>query len=177
MTDATAANSFLVLGVDPGLVCTGYGAIRVSGLRFSLVEAGVVRPDSDAPMPDRLRTLHDDIAALIGELQPDAMAIEEVFSHVQYPKTAIIMGHARGVLLLAAAMHNVPVLEYSPARIKQSVTGHGRATKESVARSIVSALKLTATPEPADVTDALAVALCHANAVGRPWLLPGAKPT
>ena len=165
----------LVLGIDPGLNCTGYGAVRVQHNRVQLVEAGVIRPLSSAAIEVRLRTLHAELAALVAELRPDAMAVEEVFSHVQYPKTAIIMGHARGVLLLAAALHDVPVIEYSPARIKQSVTGHGRATKESVGRSVATALSLAAVPEPADVTDALAVALCHANAVARPWLASGGR--
>ncbi len=165
--DEPEADGVVVLGVDPGLVCTGYGAIRICGRKPRLVQAGVFRVPRADPLPQRLCALFDDLTGLIDELRPSVLAIEEVFSHVRYPKTAIVMGHARGVLLLAAARAGVEVAEYAPTRIKAAVTGHGGADKESVGRSVVHALSLSAMPSPSDVTDALAVALCHAGRMGR----------
>jgi len=132
-----------------------------------VLEAGVVRSDDDASLPDRLRKIHLNVLEIIRELEPEAIAVEELYSHYGHPTTAILMGHARGVMLLAAAEAGVPVVTYGATRIKKALTGNGRASKEQMQRMIQSTLRLKTLPEPADVADALAVALCHCNVVAR----------
>jgi len=156
-----------VLGIDPGLRVTGYGLLEAKGMRARVLEAGVVRSDDDASLPDRLRKIHLNVLDIIRELEPDAVAVEELYSHYGHPTTAILMGHARGVMLLAAAEAGVSVVTYGATRIKKALTGNGRASKEQMQRMIQSTLRLKALPEPADVADALAVALCHCNVVAR----------
>ena len=156
-----------VLGIDPGLRVTGYGLLEANGLRAKVVEAGVVRSDEKAELPDRIRKIHLAVRDIIRELAPDAIAVEELYSHYGHPTTAILMGHARGVMLLAAAEAGVSVVTYGATRIKKALTGNGRASKEQMQRMIQSSLRLKALPEPADVADALAVALCHCNVVAR----------
>ena len=156
-----------VLGIDPGLRVTGYGLLEANGMRARVLEAGVVRSDDDASLPDRLRKIHVNVLDIIRELEPDAVAVEELYSHYGHPTTAILMGHARGVMLLAAAEAGVSVVTYGATRIKKALTGNGRASKEQMQRMIQSTLRLKALPEPADVADALAVALCHCNVVAR----------
>ena len=156
-----------VLGIDPGLRVTGYGLLEAKGMRARVLEAGVVRSDDDASLPDRLRKIHVNVLDIIRELEPDAVAVEELYSHYGHPTTAILMGHARGVMLLAAAEAGVSVVTYGATRIKKALTGNGRASKEQMQRMIQSTLRLKALPEPADVADALAVALCHCNVVAR----------
>lgn len=156
-----------VLGIDPGLRVTGYGLVEANGLRARVVEAGVVRSDDEAALADRIRKIHLSIRDVIRELAPEAIVVEELYSHYGHPRTAILMGHARGVMLLAAAEAGVPVVTYTATRIKKALTGNGRASKEQMQRMIQSTLRLKALPQPADVADALAVALCHCNVVGR----------
>lgn len=153
-----------VLGIDPGLNITGYGVIDETGGRIRLVEAGVVRTDAKASMASRLGEIGKEMAEIIDQFQPDAMAIEELYSHYAHPRTAIIMGHARGIILLRAAEAGIPVRSYAATRIKKSLTGNGRASKSQVQLMIKSTLGLTEVPEPADAADALATALCHCNA-------------
>ena len=160
-----AAAPLIVLGVDPGLGITGYGAVRLDGRMPRVVEAGVMRSKAANQLPERLLTLHREFDALVREIQPSAVAVEDIYSRVKFPRTSIVMGHARGVLLLAAAAAGVDVFTYTATRVKQSVTGNGRAAKDQVARSVVNALSLSQVPQPADVTDALAIALCHANTI------------
>ncbi len=156
-----------VLGIDPGLRVTGYGLVEVKGLRTRVVEAGVVRSDDKAALPDRIRKIHLSVRDVIRELAPDAIVVEALYSHYGHPRTAILMGHARGVMLLAAAEAAVPVVTYTATRIKKALTGNGRASKEQVQRMIQSTLHLKTLPQPADVADALAVALCHCNVAAR----------
>jgi len=156
-----------VLGIDPGLRVTGYGLLEANGMRARVLEAGVVRSEDDASLPDRLRKIHVNVLEIIRELEPEAIAVEELYSHYGHPTTAILMGHARGVMLLAAAEAGVPVVTYGATRIKKALTGNGRASKEQMQRMIQSTLRLKTLPEPADVADALAVALCHCNVVAR----------
>jgi len=156
-----------VLGIDPGLRVTGYGLLEANGLRAKVVEAGVVRSDEKAALPDRIRRIYLSVRDIIRDLAPEAIVVEELYSHYGHPTTAILMGHARGVLLLAAAEAGVPVVTYGATRIKKALTGNGRASKEQVQRMIQSTLHLKALPEPADVADALAVALCHCNVIAR----------
>ena len=160
-----------VVGIDPGLKITGYGIVAGSGSAFSLVEAGVVSSDERDEMPARIASIYDDILAVIDEAKPDAVAIEQLYAHYKHPRTAILMGHARGAIMLAAAKCGVPVASYSATMIKRSLTGNGHASKEQVQRMIEVMLGLREPPEPVDVSDALAVALCHLNAAHKPAAL------
>jgi len=126
-----------------------------------------VRTEQRRPLEERLRRLHDLVRGVVAELAPDAIVVEDLYSHYRHPVTAILMGHARGVIFLAAAEAGVPVVSYGATRIKKSLTGEGRASKEQVQRMVQSALGLRTLPEPPDVADALAVALCHCNVVAR----------
>ncbi|MBN1394426.1 MAG: crossover junction endodeoxyribonuclease RuvC [Pirellulales bacterium] len=150
-----------ILGIDPGLNITGYGVLEADGGRLCLCEAGVVRGRSRGSLTKRLVEIHDGVAEVIDALKPEAMAIEDLYSHYQRPRTAILMGHARGVICLAAAKAGIPVAHYSATQIKRILTGSGRASKGQVQLAIQRELALSAPPDPPDVADALAVALCH----------------
>ncbi len=152
-----------ILGVDPGLDTTGYGCVAVEGGAPRLIEGGVVRSASRDPLERRLLELYRGIVGVYRDLAPDAVAVEDLYAHYAHPRTAILMGHARGVLLLAAAEQGIPTASYAATRIKKAVTGNGRASKAQVQAMVQRALHLSALPEPADVADAMAVALCHAN--------------
>ncbi len=154
-----------VLGIDPGLQVTGYGVIEGNGDRLAVLEAGVVRTDAKMEMAERLKDIAKEIEQIMKQFKPDVLAIEELYSHYGHPKTAIIMGHARGIVFLKAAEAGVRVVPYASTRIKKSLTGNGRASKQQVQLMIRSALSLTTVPEPADAADALAVALCHCRAM------------
>ncbi|MFP4058737.1 MAG: crossover junction endodeoxyribonuclease RuvC [Candidatus Brocadiia bacterium] len=164
-----------ILGIDPGLQVTGYGLVAATGARARVVEAGVVRTDEAEPLAERIRTLHEAVARIVGQLAPEVIAVEELYSHYRHPATAILMGHARGVVFLAAAQAGVPVVSYAATRIKKSLTGQGRASKEQVQRMVRSRLGLRQMPRPPDVADALAVALCHGNVVARQSRAPGRR--
>ena len=158
----------LILGVDPGLQRTGYALVEAGGGRPPrLVEAGVVRADAKQALEVRLRDIHQGLRDVLDEFAPDVMAVEQLFSTYAHPRTAILMGHARGVIFLAAGEADVPVESYAPNRVKQAVTNSGHAGKQQVGRAVQAALGLATVPEPADVTDALAIALCHAQTLGR----------
>ncbi len=151
-----------ILGIDPGLDTTGYGVIEASGRDLLLIEGGVIRTGSaEEPLESRLSHLYDGITEIIEEFTPQAVALEELYSHYEHPTTAILMGHARGVICLSAARKGIPVHSYAATRIKSCLTGNGRATKEHVQRAVQARLKLEKPPEPHDTADALAAAICH----------------
>lgn len=150
-----------ILGIDPGLNITGYGVLEVDGGRLRLCEAGMVRGKSKGSLTKRLLEIHEGVCEVIASLHPNVMAIEELYSHYARPRTAILMGHARGVICLAAAKADIPVNHYSATQIKRILTGSGHASKAQVQRAIQRELALAAPPEPPDVADALAAALCH----------------
>jgi crossover junction endodeoxyribonuclease RuvC len=154
-----------VLGIDPGLRVTGYAILEAGPKSPRVCEAGIVRSAEGKPsstdMARRLASLYDGIVEVMEEFQPGAVAVEQLFAHYQHPRTAILMGHARGVLLLAAGQRSLTVHSYSATRIKKTITGHGRASKEQVQHTMQRELGLSRVPEPADVADALAAALCH----------------
>lgn len=154
-----------VLGIDPGLIITGYGAIEIRDAGLVVLEAGVIRTTARLDMSLRLRELSREIEAIIEQFQPHVIAVEELYSHYGHPKTAIIMGHARGIIFLKAAEAGLPVIPYASTRIKKSLTGNGRASKRQMQLMICTELKLPAVPEPPDAADALAVALCHCRAL------------
>jgi crossover junction endodeoxyribonuclease RuvC len=151
----------IVLGVDPGSQRTGYGAVETDGRRHRLIEMGALAPGQRLALPDKLRHIHEGVAALIERLRPDVLAVEDVF-HATNTRTALVLGHVRGVVLLAGSRAGLPVHEYPPATVKQQVTGFGRAEKGQVAFMVTRLLALEAEAEPGDATDALAVALCFA---------------
>ena len=148
-----------ILGIDPGLNITGYGIVAPDGMRAKIIEAGVVRTQTK-DMPTRLREIHDGVSEVIEQFRPRVMVVEQLYAHYNHPRKAILMGHARGAIFLAASLHGVPVLSYSATRIKKTITGHGRASKDQVQRTIQRELGLAEIPEPPDVADALAGALC-----------------
>jgi len=150
-----------ILGVDPGLNVTGYGVLEASGGEVGLCEAGIIRPAARQSLSARLAELHQGIAEVIGQFHPAVMALEELYSHYQRPRTAILMGHARGVICLAAAQAGIPVVHYSATQIKKVLTGSGRASKQQVQRAVQWELSLASLPDPPDVADALAIAICH----------------
>lgn len=154
-----------VLGIDPGLQITGYGVIDTLSASPRLVEAGVIRTDERGTMAQRLREISVALDEILSEFAPEVVAIEELYSHYSHPKTAIIMGHARGVVFLKAAEKGLPVFPYASTRVKKSLVGNGRATKGQMQLMIRSALGLSETPDPPDAADALAVALCHYRAL------------
>jgi len=151
----------VILGVDPGSVRTGYGAIATDGRRHRLIEKGLLVCSSRLSLPARLRVVHDGVCELIARLEPDVLAVEDVF-HAANTRTALVLGHVRGVVLLAGAAAGLPVHEFPPATVKQQVTGFGRAEKQQVAFMVARLLKMPGDGEAGDAADALAVALCHA---------------
>lgn len=186
-----------ILGIDPGLRLTGYGCIDADGPDVSLVEGGVLRlgvkrgprsrtestlarnDDIDlAPLSDaksvsaRLAELDRDVRALLERLRPRLVAVESIFAHYKHPATAIIMGHARGVILLAIEQARVELMELKPNEIKKSLTGHGHAAKGGMQRAIQARFNLPEPPSPPDVADALAIALCAAGRLGSVALRP-----
>jgi crossover junction endodeoxyribonuclease RuvC len=152
-----------VLGVDPGLQVSGYAVLEQNQRPLCVLDAGVIRANTKLTLAQRLAQLWEDVEALLQEHRPDIVAVEELYAHYQHPRTAILMGHARGVFLLAAARRGLPVQGFSATRVKKCVTGSGRATKEQVQRAVQTQLHLARVPSPADVADALAIAMCCLN--------------
>lgn len=155
-----SAMAVRILGVDPGLNITGYGVLEVARGRIQVCEAGVVRGRAKQ-LAERLAEIHAGIDDAIATLKPDSLAIEQLYSHYKHPRTAILMGHARGVICLAAAEAGLAVAPYSATQIKKVLTGNGRAPKSQIQLAIRRELALSKIPDPPDVADALAVALCH----------------
>lgn len=153
----------ITLGIDPGTARLGYGLIR-GGLQPKLIDAGLIETWPDEPMPDRLVTLYEGVQGLLEEFEPDMLAIEQLF-FARNVTTAITVGQARGVVILAAAQAKVPVSEYTPSEIKQAVTGYGKADKPQMQEMVRMILNLKSVPRPDDAADALAIAICHAQTV------------
>jgi crossover junction endodeoxyribonuclease RuvC len=154
-----------ILGIDPGLQVCGYACIETGTEGESLIEAGVIRTDTGSPIEQKLNRIAEDTQSLLENFRPDVVAVEELYSHYAHPKTAILMGHARGVILQRCVQATVEVRSFSATRIKKSITGNGRASKEQVQRTIQTILSLPQVPEPNDVADAIATALCCANSI------------
>ena len=152
-----------VLGVDPGTAATGYGVVvRKDGGAVSLVECGVIRTSAGEELPIRLREIRDGLAEVMERHRPDVVAVESIF-YGKNVRTTVMLGHARGVVLLAAAERGLRVADYSPSEIKNAVVGTGRGTKEQVQFMVKKLLRLKEVPSPADAADGVAVALCHMN--------------
>ena len=149
-----------VFGIDPGSARTGYGCVQSDGTRHRLIVYGAVTIPASNSFPEKLKIIHSSLAALIDQHRPDVIAIENLF-HAVNARSALKLGHARGVAMLAAVEAGVPIVEYTPAEVKQSVVGYGRAEKSQVQSMIQLLLGLDAPPEPFDAADALAIAICH----------------
>lgn len=153
-----------VFGIDPGSVRTGYGCVDTDGSRHRLVTCGALVPAPRAPLPERLLAIHDGLVGLLRSSSAECVAIESLF-HARNVRSALTLGHARGVAVLAAVQAGLVVAEYSPAEVKLAVTGYGRAEKPQLQQMVKVLLGLDTAPAPFDVSDALAVAICHAHAV------------
>jgi crossover junction endodeoxyribonuclease RuvC len=149
-------------GIDPGSERTGYGCVETAGSRHRVVLCGAISTPARASFPEKLLVIHQRLAALIAECRPDCVAVENLFYAVN-ARTALRLGHARGVAMLAAVEAGLPVVEYTPAEIKRAVVGYGRAEKQQVQHMVKLLLGLAAPPSPHDAADALAVAICHVH--------------
>jgi crossover junction endodeoxyribonuclease RuvC len=158
---ARQADRLRVLGIDPGLNVTGYAVVEFDRQGAKVCEAGIIRGHDRDSLTNRLLEIHAGVTDVIRSLKPGIMALEQLYSHYQRPRTAILMGHARGVICLAATQADIPVKHYSATQVKKILTGNGRAPKSQMQLAIQRELRLAALPEPADVADALAIALCH----------------
>ena len=157
-----------VLGIDPGLRVTGYAAVELErvGQDPHLLEAGVIHVDSkDRSMESRLGQLHHDLVEVIKALGPDHLVVEKLYAHYRHPHTAILMGHARGVILLAAVQHGLPVEHLPSTAVKKAITGYGHASKQQMQFAIQSQCGLAEPPSPPDVADAIAIAMTFARRV------------
>lgn len=148
-----------ILGIDPGLGTTGYGIIEDKTLK--LIEAGIIRTQSNTPIQSRIKKIFDSVAEIIQEHKPDVLVLEKIYSHYKHPTTAILMGHARSVVCLVCGIHNVKLVNYPSTRIKKIITGNGHASKQQVQRMVQNLLNLKKPPEPVDISDALAMAISY----------------
>lgn len=151
-----------ILGIDPGTAITGYGVIDVANHRYQLVDYGCIRTAAHMYLPERLDRIYQGMLLLIQKFQPQAMAIEELFFNTN-ATTAISVGQARGVILLAAQQRDLPIGEYTPLQVKQALVGYGRAEKQQVQYMVKTFLQMGETPKPDDAADALAIAICHSH--------------
>jgi len=149
-----------IFGIDPGSGRTGYGCVETDGRRHHLVACGALSAPATTPFPDRLLCIHAGLVTLLETHRPDCVAIENIF-HAKNARSALRLGEARGVALLAAAAAGVPICEYTPAEIKRALVGFGRAEKQQVGQMVKLLLGLDAVPSPHDAADAIAVAICH----------------
>jgi crossover junction endodeoxyribonuclease RuvC len=153
----------IIFGIDPGSDRTGYGCVRTDGSRHHLIACGAIKTKTSSTFPEKLLVIHSRLATLLAECRPDAVAIENLFFATNV-RSALKLGHARGVAMLAAVEAGVEVVEYTPAEIKRAVVGYGRAEKTQVQQMVKLLLGLAAVPSPHDAADALAVAICHMHA-------------
>ena len=159
-----------VFGIDPGSARTGYGCVQTDGTRHTLVACGAIASPATVAFPQKLKTIHAELALLLAKHRPDCVAIENLF-HALNARTALKLGHARGVAMLAAVEAGVPIVEYTPAEVKLAVVGYGRAEKSQVQSMIQLLLGLDTPPTPYDASDALAIAICHVHRMN----VPGAR--
>ncbi|MCK4885796.1 MAG: crossover junction endodeoxyribonuclease RuvC [Planctomycetes bacterium] len=162
-----------ILGIDPGLHICGYAVLDNDQNQMSLIEAGIFKTDRKKDMPLRLNQIAADIGSILERFTPDVVAVEELYSHYQHPKTSILMGHARGVILQKCAEAGIEVRSFAATKIKKSITGNGRATKIQMQRTIQTLLSLSELPEPDDVADAIAATLCCVNSINEYLIISG----
>jgi crossover junction endodeoxyribonuclease RuvC len=171
MDSSSLCSGARILGIDPGLQVTGYAVLEARAGTPRVCEAGIIRGAEGretTDMAQRLRHLYDGIVEVLEQFTPGVVVIEQLFAHYDHPRTAILMAHARGVMFLAAGQRNLSVVSYNATHIKKTITGSGRATKEQVQRTTQRELGLTQLPEPPDVADAIAAALCHYHVLKLP---------
>ena len=154
----------IIIGIDPGLVKTGYGIISISNNKPELVDFGIISPDSNDTVPNRIFTIFTDVQKLITEFSPSIFSVEDIFYSRNF-KSAMLLGQARAAAVLAAAKYKIPIFEYSAKKVKQSVTGNGNADKTQVQYMIMKILNIKNKSMPLDASDALGIALCHINQV------------
>ncbi|MFQ6036665.1 MAG: crossover junction endodeoxyribonuclease RuvC [Sedimentisphaerales bacterium] len=154
-----------ILGIDPGLHVCGYACLETNQDTDKLIEAGILQTSSSSTIEAKLNQIAEDIESLLKRFRPETVAVEELYSHYTHPRTAILMGHARGVILQRCAQAAIEVRSFGATRIKKSITGNGRASKEQVQKTIQTILSLPQLPQPSDVADAIAAALCCANSL------------
>lgn len=164
----------LILGVDPGTAITGYGLVEQQGQRLVPQGYGVIRTNAGCPLVERLKSIYDAMNALIREYRPAVMVVEELFFN-KNTRTALAVGQARGVILLAAAHQGLKTAEFTPLQVKMAVAGYGRAEKRQVQEMVRVILKLKAVPKPDDAADALAIAICYAHSWRRTGLVIGGE--
>jgi crossover junction endodeoxyribonuclease RuvC len=154
-----------ILGIDPGLQICGYACLQTGQDTEKLIEAGVFKTSGGLSIEAKLNQIAGDIDSLLERFRPEMVAVEQLYSHYTHPRTAILMGHARGVILQRCGQAGIKVKSFSATRIKKSITGNGRASKEQIQKTIQTILSLPQLPEPSDVADAIAAALCCANSL------------
>ena len=155
-----------ILGIDPGLHLTGYGVVEFRGMTPKLIDGGVLRFNAKQSISARLVELEKELSALINEAKPDRVAVEKIYSHYAHPQTAVLMGHARGVILLCVERAKLQLVELPANSVKKNLTGNGHASKGQMQRSVQGLFKLKELPEPPDVADAIAIALCGGRESG-----------
>ena len=153
-----------ILGIDPGTAITGWGVIRVAKGKQEFIDAGVIETIASESLENRLMTIYDDVATLIKKFHPEAVAIEKLFFNTN-AKTALAVGHSRGVVMLAVSQNGIPLYEYTPLQVKTAITGYGRADKKQMQEMIKRLLKLNSIIKPDDAADALAVAITHSVSI------------
>ena len=163
-----------ILGIDPGYAILGFGVIEMTGNRFKVIDYGAVTTEAGLEMPDRLKILYNSLMEIIMRHEPDVASVEELFFNTN-AKTAILVGQARGVAVLACANSGLEIAEYTPLQIKQALVGYGRAEKKQVQTMVKTILNLKEIPKPDDTADALAAAVCHGHSAGSRNRLKGLK--
>ena len=153
-----------ILGIDPGIAIVGYGVVDKEGNRYKTVAYDAVTTHAHTPLEERLEKVYNGVDEIIKAYKPDVMSIEELFFN-NNAKTALTVGQARGVIILAAVQNKIPIYEYTPLQVKQALTGYGRAGKAQIQQMMKSILGLSEIPKPDDVADALAIAVCHGNSM------------
>ncbi|MBR1970435.1 MAG: crossover junction endodeoxyribonuclease RuvC [Clostridia bacterium] len=153
-----------ILGIDPGLAIVGYGVVDKEGNAYKTIYYDAITTQAHTPIENRIKIIYDEINLIIEKFKPDVLSIEELFFN-NNAKTALAVGQARGVVLLSAVEHNIPIYEYTPLQVKQALTGYGRASKMQIQQMMKSMLGLKEIPKPDDVADALAIAICHGNSM------------
>ena len=159
-----AVKKIRILGIDPGYAIVGFGVLDYDGIRFTPVEYGAVLTEAGTPFPERLKAIHEDVEYIFSKYAPDCMAVERLYFTTNH-KTAIDVAQARGITVLSAAKRGIPVTEYTPLQVKQSVVGYGKAEKKQVMEMTRQLLGLAQVPKPDDAADALAIAICHGHSV------------
>lgn len=153
--------SKIILGIDPALTVTGYGAVILENKKLTLLEAGVISISSKQGLPQRLNKIYIAVDKLLSDTKPDVVVLEKLYAHYRHPATAYLLGHARGIICFACAGKNVPLVEYAATRVKKAIVGNGLAAKYQVQRMVMGCLGINTAPKYTDVTDALALAIAH----------------